>query len=513
MIKIDGNSLNISDVISVSREGVQVELDPAACQKMTQSENWVKQIAINDTPVYGINTGFGNFSDRHISPNDLIKLNRNLILSHAVAVGPALPDEVTRAAMLIRANTLANGNSGVRPLVVETILQMLNKNVIPVIPSQGSLGSSGDLALLSHLTLTFTRDANDSEKDSGMVKLNNNFISGKKGMKEAGIQRLVLQAKEGLALNNGATFTTALAALVVGDSADLLKLSEIALAMSLEALQGNRNAFDHRIHHLRGHPGQIAVARYIRHLVRGSTLLDSTNRVQDAYSLRCAPQVQGAARDSHDHVSAVISREINAVTDNPLIFGPEEAISGGNFHGEPIGIVMDFLGISIAEVGAISERRTNRLIDSKLNSGLPPMLVDNHEIAGLNSGMMMPHYTAAALVLENKSLAGPDSVHSLPTSANQEDHNANSYTAAKHARTITENAAYILAIEIYCAARALDIRLNKLPEAQLGKGTSAAHNKIRRILPYQINDVWMNPEIEKIHKLILSKDYLSIHPE
>jgi len=508
MLLIDGAHLTIEDVVAVARQGRPVELDPAARQRMQRAYEWVQEITAASRPVYGVNTGFGIFADRRIPPDASALLSRNLILSHAVATGPDLPEEVVRAAMLIRANTLAIGNSGVSPQVVETLLEMLNRGVTPLVPSQGSLGSSGDLAPLSHLALVFTTGEDDLEEESGWALYQGVRMTGKAAMQAAGIPRLVLGPKEGLAVNNGATFSAAIAALAVYDSAHLLEVAEVSLAMSLEALMGVSDAFDPRLHAARRHPGQQKVAERVLRLTRGSTLLDASGRVQDAYSLRCAPQVQGAARDTLEHVWQVVEREINAVTDNPLLFGPGEAISGGNFHGEPVGMAMDFLAIAMAEVGAISERRIFRLTDSKLNHGLPPMLVDNPQAAGLNSGMMMPQYTAASLVLENQTLANPDSVHSLPTSAEQEDHNANSMTAARHARQVIENTAHILAIEVYCAARALDLRCRLSPGCSLGSGVLQAYQAVRSRVPYRPGDAWWGPEIEKVHRLILEKAFI-----
>jgi histidine ammonia-lyase len=321
-------------------------------------------------------------------------------------------------------------------------------------------------------------------------------------MEAAGIERIVLGAKEGLAVNNGATFSAAIAALAVYDADVLFGSANISLAMSLEAMLGVKAAFDPRIHEVRNHKGQSHVAEQIRTLTKGSTLLDADGRIQDAYSLRCAPQVQGAAVEALIFIKERILREINAATDNPLIFGPGEAISGGNFHGEPIGMAMDFLSIALTEVAGISERRTFRLTDGKLNAGLPPMLVDTPEAAGLNSGMMMPQYTAASLVLESQALASPDSVYSLPTSAEQEDHNANAMTAARHTRKIITNTAHVLAIEIYCAARAIDLRLRQIPDAQMGIGVTAAYKLIREAVPYQAGDAWWGPEIQKVHDLV-----------
>ena len=508
MVRLDGSHLNINDVVNVARHYQRVELSDEARQNILRSQKWLNDIAAADLPVYGINTGFGIFAEHRIPRKEMAALSRNLILSHAVGTGPALPVEVVRAAMLVRANTLAKGFSGVRVEIVETLLAMLNLDLTPVVPCQGSLGSSGDLGPLSHLALVFTTDHSDQEdrgdldEVSGLAEYQGQVMTGKAAMAAAGIKRIELGPKEGLALNNGATFSAALAALAVYDAGLLLSTAELSTAMSLEAMLGTTAAFDDRLHQARGQAGQIQVARRVCQLIEGSTLTDATGRVQDAYSLRCAPQVQGAARDTLNFVAGMILNELNAATDNPLLLGPGEARSGGNFHGEPVGLAMDFLSIAMAEVGAISERRTFRLIDAKLNSGLPPMLVDNFQDAGLNSGLMMPQYTAASLVLENQTLATPDSVHSLPTSAEQEDHNANSMTAARHTRQILENVAHILAIEIYTAVRALDLRLRQMPEARMGSGTADAYRTVRKIVPYIAGDSWWGPEIERVHRLV-----------
>lgn len=504
MVAIDGFHLTLEEVIAIARHGEPVELAEQAYEAMQQSYEWVQGIVARNKPVYGINTGFGIFSDRRIPEEDTATLSRNLIISHAVGTGDPLPEEVVRAAMLVRANTLAKGYSGVRPLLVETLIAMLNKKVIPVVPCQGSLGSSGDLGPLSHLALVFTTDEADREEDSGWAWFEGEKLTGKEAMQRADIPRIRLGPKEGLALNNGATFSAALGVLAVTDAEKLLNLAELATSMSLEAMLGSSNAFDERLHTARGHTGQIHVAKRIRELTKGSSFVDSAGRVQDAYSLRCAPQVQGAARDTVVFVRGILEKEVNAATDNPLLFGPKEALSGGNFHGEPIGLAMDFLAIAMAEVGAISERRIFRLIDGKLNEGLPPMLVDHSEAAGLNSGLMMPQYTAASLVLENQTLATPDSVHSLPTCAEQEDHNANSMTSARHTRQVVANCMHILAIEIYTAARALDLRLRQMPNMRLGDGVRKAYQMVRKVVEYQPGDAWWAPEIDRVVDLIRS---------
>lgn len=503
MIEIDGNNLTIDQVVQVAKLGTRVKLSENAKTNILQSQEWVKLISQSDRPVYGINTGFGIFADKHITPQDIAQLNRNLILSHAVGTGPAFPNEIVRAAMLIRSNTLASGNSGIRLQIIQNILEMLNQGVTPRIPSQGSMGSSGDLAPLSHLALVLTADHHNRPEESGVADFDGMTVTGAEAMSAAGIPREILGPKEGLAITNGATFSAAVAALTCHLADILFSTAEVSLAMSLEALLGASAAFDERVHSIRKQSGQIKVAERVRTLTKGSTFLDSAGRVQDAYSLRCAPQVQGPALDTLTFVSEIITNEINAVTDNPLIFGPTVAISGGNFHGEIIAMAMDYLKIALSEVGAISERRTFHLTDGKMNADLPPMLVDNHAAAGLNSGMMMPQYTAASLVLENQHLSNPDSTHSLPTSGGKEDHNANSLTAARNAYQIAHNLSHIIAIELYCSARALDLRLKNEPKQKMGAGVENAYNIIREKVPYQPGDAWWAPEIETVKELVL----------
>lgn len=505
MIEIDGKNLTIEDVVTVAKHNEFVKISDSGLEAIRASFDRVYQILHSGKPVYGINTGFGIFADQVVPGEDAARLSRNLILSHAVGIGADLPREVVRGAMLVRANTLSKGFSGVRTEIVQTLLDMLNLNVIPVVPSQGSMGSSGDLCPLSHMALVFTTDDRDAEDESGWAEMDGERMSGKRAMEKARLRRIILGPKEGLAINNGATFSAAIGALVVNDAQYLQKVASAAAAMTLEALLGCSNAYDARIHESRGQSGQITVAQEIRSLITGSTLVDATDRIQDAYSLRCVPQVQGAVLDSIQYTRTVIQREINAATDNPLIFETGETLSGGNFHGEPIGLVMDFLGIALAELGAISERRIYRLIDGKTNVGLPPMLVDTPEAVGLNSGMMMPQYTAAALALENQTLASPDSVHSLPTSAGQEDHNANSMVAARHARQIAENTTAILATELYIAARGIDLRLRDNPYAQLGAGVREVYEQIRKVVPYQPGDALWGAEVIKVRDLVTAQ--------
>ncbi|HAY85603.1 MAG TPA: histidine ammonia-lyase [Chloroflexi bacterium] len=511
MIILDGKNLTIHQVVETAKKDTQVKLSQQAIENIMRSENWVSEISQSDQPFYGINTGFGIFSDKQISQKDIANLNRNLILSHAVGTGSDFDPEITRAAMLIRSNTLASGYSGIRLSVLEKLLSMLNKGVVPCIPSQGSLGSSGDLAPLSHLALVLTTDQRDLEEESGYAIYKHQKMSGKQAMQQAEIPRQILGPKEGLAITNGATFSAAVAALTCNLTEILLNTAEVSLAMSLEALLGASAAFDERLHHIRNQEGQIHVAKRIRKLTKDSTMLNAAGRVQDAYSLRCAPQVQGPARDTLKFAEQIITREINAVTDNPLIFGPLEAISGGNFHGEIIGIAMDYLKIALSEVSAISERRIFQLTDNKMNADLPPMLVDSYAAAGLNSGMMMPQYTAASLVLENQHMSTPDSINSLPTSGGKEDHNANSLTAARHAYQVAQNTAHVLAVELYCAARAIDIRLKSNPAFILGQGVSKAYQTIRKTVPYQPGDAWWAPEIEQVKTLVMEGELALNH--
>lgn len=502
MIELDGNCLSIEQIWRVANQEEKVSLSESGKRQIQASHDRLLSIIEKGKPVYGINTGFGLFADKRIDLKDSARLSRNLILSHAVGTGAYFDREVVRAAMLIRANALAKGFSGVSLPVVTTLLEMLNGGVTPLIPSQGSLGSSGDLCHLAHMALVFTTDEDDLEDESGLAIFDGRTLTGKAAMQAAGIPRIVLGAKEGLAISNGATFCAAIAALAITRAEYLLYISQIATALTLEALLGCSAAFDPRLHAVRGQAGQQEVAQEILRHLEGSNLIDMTNAVQDAYSLRCAPQVMGAVKDTITYAKRIIEQEINAATDNPLIFEPDIVLSGGNFHGEPIGLTMDYLGIAICELGAISERRINRLVDGRLNNGLPPMLVDSFDNAGLNSGLMMPQYTAASLVLENQTLATPDTIRSLPTSGQQEDHNANATNAARHTMHIIQNTKEVLAIELFTAARAIDLRLNQIPEGKLGKGTQTTYEKIRKhISPTEGDQLWA-PKINILAQLI-----------
>ncbi len=501
MIKLGARLLTINDVIRVSKFHKKCEIATEGITRIQVSNNRLNRILKTGKAVYGINTGYGVFSDKKIKNEEIELLNRNLILSHAVGTGSPLNHDIVRAAMLVRANTLTTGYSGIRVEVVQTILDALNMEVTPIIPSQGSLGSSGDLCPLSHMALVLTTDKNDLDNESGKAIFQGVQYSGKEAMSKAGIKRIILGPKEGLALNNGATFSAAIMVIAIYEALYLLDLADKATSLSLEGLRGSPDAFDERIHTARGLKGQIQSAHNIKENFTGSEYIGSANRVQDAYSLRCAPQIHGGIRDTVEFIEKILEKEINAATDNPLIFDPAIALSGGNFHGEPIALVADYLSIALSELGAVSERRIYRMTDKKMNDGLPSMLVDSVDEEGLNSGVMLLQYAAASLVLENKTLASPDSIHSLPTSGGQEDHNANAMTAAKHALQIVENLQHILSIELFVAARAIDLR-RRTQQGNLGKVNKETYDIIRSHVPHIGKDTLLDGQIEKVKELV-----------
>ncbi|MEA2090052.1 MAG: histidine ammonia-lyase, partial [Thermoproteota archaeon] len=441
-----------------------------------------------------VTTGFGALSNVTIHAKDIRELQTNLIRSHSTGVGEPLDTDVTRALMLLRANALAKGNSGIRLETLETLVQMLNKKVHPIIPQKGSVGASGDLAPLAHMTLVMTGE--------GEAEYQGKVMNGKEAMEKAGIRFSRLEAKEGLALINGTQMMTAIAALAVYDAERLVKTAEIAAAMSLEALCGISDAFDERIHQVRPHPGQVKTACNIRLLTAGSQLIRSgeeaieqTNYPQDPYCLRCTPQVLGAVRDAVNYVRKVVEIELNSATDNPLVFGEDEAcLSGGNFHGQPISTAMDFLATALTTVGNISERRIAMLLDEKLSRGLPGFLIPKEVEKGIHSGFMSVQYTAAALTSENKSLAHPASVDSIPTSANFEDFVSMGPAAARKAAQILRSVEYIVAIELLCAAQAIDFRGSD----KLGEGTKTAYSMVRKVVSTLKEDRVLHKDIEAV---------------
>ncbi|MFX0167759.1 MAG: histidine ammonia-lyase [Candidatus Hodarchaeota archaeon] len=564
VVTLDGQSLSLANVVDVARNYAKVKLSVQAQKKVDATAQLVSQWVNSGKIIYGVTTGFGPFSEVIIPLEKARELQRNLLLSHATGVGSPFPTEVVRAAMLLRANTLTSGYSGIRLQTLELLISLLNKRVHPIIPEKGSVGASGDLAPLSHLALVLIGE--------GEAEYKGTVLSGAKALKKAELAPIELEQKEGIALINGTQITTAIAVLALADAKALVNSAEIAAALSIEALEGVLDAYDERIHQVRPHPGQIQSAKNLASLLKGSSLVitskqraeqatkaatrfhqtfpsttpdqktittileqaihtvsaidhqlpietpasaavlekqrnqikkhfqnigvssqafeaavemvNTTSRVQDAYSLRCTPQVLGAARDAIEYVDNVLLIEINSATDNPLIF-PESRtfLSGGNFHAQPIAIAMDLLGIAVTSIGSIAERRIARLIDDKLSNGLPLLLV-HPQLAerGVHYGLGLAHITAAALTAECQTLTSPASVRTIPTSANQEDHVSMGTLAARHAREIVHNIEQIVAIEFLCAAQGVDIRKIHKPVI-LGKGSNIAFDLIRSHVP------------------------------
>ncbi|MGM5630671.1 histidine ammonia-lyase [Apibacter raozihei] len=497
---LDGNHLTLEDVVAVSRHHCKVNLTEDAISKINQSREYVDQLVESGEIVYGITTGFGDFSSVHISKDQAVELQRNLIISHACGVGNHFSEEVTRAIILLRLNNLAKGFSGIRLSTMQVLVDMLNKGLYPAIPEKGSLGASGDLAPLAHMVLPMIGE--------GEAYYKGKLLPGAEAMKEAGIQIIELVSKEGLALINGTQVMTAAGALTCYDSINLMKLADISASLSIEALQGITDPFIPELHALRPHQGQINSAKNLLSLLNGSerTTRQGEIRVQDAYSLRCVPQVHGASWDTFNYVKNKIEIEINSVTDNPIIF-PEKklAISGGHFHGQPMALPFDFLGIAIAEIANISERRIERLVNPSLNNDLPAFLTQQ---GGLHSGFMITQYVAAALVSENKVLAHPASVDSIPSSANQEDHVSMGTIAARKAQNIYQNTKNVIAIELLAATQAIDLATDS-SNKKLGKGTQIAYNIIRdQIEPFSKDRV-MYPEINKAANIIDSESIVN----
>ena len=505
-ISLDGESLTIEDVIDVAQswmapERVQVKIAAEAEEKIGRAQRAVEAFIERGEIIYGVTTGFGAFKDKIISPEQTEQLQRNLLMSHAAGVGDLLDEPTVRATMLIRANTLAKGYSGIRLETLEALLALINRGVHPVVPSKGSLGVSGDLAPLAHASLVLIGE--------GEAFYRGERIPGAEALQRAGLLPIKLGAKEGLALINGTAVMAAIGALVTWRAERLTRLADIAGAMSLEALHGMAQAFDERVHAVRPHGHQMDCAAHLRRLIEGSEYLrfHDPSHVQDAYSLRCIPQVHGAVRAAVSHARQVIETELNSATDNPLIFFEDDdkavCLSGGNFHGEPVALVMDYLATALTELGNISERRLARLLDEASNQGtLPAFLIKR---GGLNTGFMLVQYTAAALASENKVLAHPASADTIPTSANIEDHASMGCTAARQAREVLENAESILALELLAAAQGVDFRREMLGgNPRLGRGTAIAYELIRKRVPFLEHDAIMYPYIEAVRELVTS---------
>lgn len=464
---ITGQDLTVEQIVAVCRECVELELSEETKKSVLESRKIVDDLIAEEKVVYGITTGFGKFSDVVISQDQCKDLQKNLIITHAVGAGDPFSKDIARGIMLLRINNLAKGFSGIRLETLQTMVDMLNKGVTAIIPEKGSLGASGDLAPLSHMVLPMI--------GLGLAEYKGEVLPGAEAMKRAGIPVIELSAKEGLALNNGTQAMTSAGTLALYDALTLLKTADIAAALDFEAQNGVVDALDHRVHDVRPHSGQLATARNLLKLLEGSknTTRQGEIRVQDAYSLRCCPQIHGASKDAVNYVKEHVNIEINSVTDNPIIFKDDRAgISGGNFHGQPMALSFDFLKIAESELANVAERRIERLVNPAY-SGLPAFLTPN---GGVNSGFMIVQYSAAALVSENKVLAHPASVDSIPSSAGQEDHVSMGTIAARQAGEIGRNVRRVLAMDLMVACQGIDMRGNK----GLGKGTQAAYDLIRK---------------------------------
>ncbi len=491
MISIDGQTLTLGQFRSVVLEGAACSLMPEARRRVDAARRTVEETVRRGDATYGINTGFGDLATVSIEEKNLALLQERLILSHCAGVGEPLPDAAVRGMLLLRANTLARGHSGVRPLIIDSLLALLQAGVLPLIPSRGSVGASGDLAPLAHLALPLL--------GKGEVRVAGEVLPAVQGLGRAGLTPLTLEAKEGLALINGTQAMTALLALSVLACRRLVRIADLVAAMATDALRGTDSAFDARVHALRPHPGQRASAANIWQLMQGSGIRDSHRqgdiRVQDPYSVRCTPQVHGAVRDLLADVETKLVIEMNSVTDNPLIFPEEgEVVSGGNFHGEPMALAADVLSLGVSELGAISERRIEKLTNTAF-SGLPPFLVQD---AGLNSGFMMAQVTAAALASENKTLCHPASVDSIPTSADKEDHVSMGMGAALKLQPVVANTYRILAIELTAAAQGIDL----LRPLQSSEPIEALHEAFRRRVPVLKEDREMATDLNTAYEFL-----------
>lgn len=491
---LDGNSLTAQTVHDIAFRKGGVKLTPAAIRKIRAARTLIESWIDGKETIYGVTTGFGEFSNVRISRENIGLLQENLIMSHAAGAGEWLPPEIVRAMMVLRINALAKGFSGVRLETLELLVQMLNKGILPAIPSQGSVGASGDLVQLAHMVLTMMgrgRVLHGTRGDVSPASL---------ALKKHRLKPVRLTAKEGIALINGTQMMTAFAALAVHQAQALSRMADIAAAITVEALRGSDTQFDERIHRLRPYKGQLAVAKNMRRMMTGSEIRESHRfndpRVQDAYSIRCIPQVHGASRDAIDYVHGIVSIEINSANDNPLIIPKDRVhLEGGNFHGQPIALAMDFLAIALAELANISERRIERLVNGSL-SGLPRFLTTN---GGLNSGLMIAQYTAASIVSENKVLCHPGSVDSIPTSANQEDHNSMGSISAQKAWKVLKNARTVMAIELLCACQGLDFarQVKGRKPMKAGKGVEAAYLYVRKHIRHLKDDRVLYDDIQR----------------
>lgn len=505
-VVLDGRSLTLEALVAVARFGAAVELAPEAREAMVRSRALAEKIAVEKRVAYGITTGFGDFATVAVPDEWSSQLSTNLILSHCTGTGEPYAAEQVRGMMLLRANALCVGISGVRPLLVEMLIDMLNKGVTPVIPQKGSLGASGDLAPLSHMGLVLL--------GLGEALYEGRRMPGGEAMALAGIPALdTLVSKEGLGITNGTCAMTSVGALHLYDTMQAARLADLISSLTLTALTGQLNAFQERMHTARGHKGQIQVAENLRRLTDGCEILERSqgDRVQDAYALRCIPQVHGAVRDALEFIKSKVDIELNAVTDNPLLFPEDEAvISGGNFHGEPMALPFDFLGIACSELASISERRIERMVNAALSNGLTRFLTTE---GGVNSGFMIVQYTAASMASENKVLAHPACVDSIPSSANQEDFVSMGTTAARKAGTILENTRSVLAYELLTACQAIDIRRRSGEHGQgLSPAGEAVFRRVREQVAFMEKDRELWPDIQAVEAMVRSGELLELVP-
>lgn len=496
-ISLGFDGMTLDNLVAIARDGVRVKLTKGSEKRLHQTRQLVEKWIEDEKTIYGITTGFGALSDVAISKKDTRKLQDNILMSHAAGVGNPLDEQSVRAIMALRIKDLARGHSGVCLETVEHLVALLNWGVSPVIPEKGSVGASGVLAPLAHLALVLV--------GLGQAIYKGQRMSGRQVLSKCGLKPIQLEAGEGLALVNGTQVMTAIGGLALYDAVNLSKMTDIAAAMSLEVLMGSRTEFDERIHQIRPHPGQADAADNMERLVQNSEIITShkdCSRIQDAYTLRCSPQVHGATKDAISYCRKVIETEMNSSTNNPLIFAADQGfLLGGNFHGQPVALALDFLSMAVAELANISERRIERLVNPML-SGLPAFLVDD---GGLNSGFMIAQYTAAALVSENKVLCHPASVDSIPTSANKEDHVSMGTISSRQSRDVISNTADVIAIELLCGAQALDLFTNLKP----GQGTLAAYQVIRKTIPHLASDRILSSDIAAMKELMQSGKILA----
>lgn len=497
-IVLDGKSLTLEQFIRGVRGDAQLMISEEAINAVIKAREVVEKALDNKRVVYGLTTGFGALSNVVISKEQTKQLQRNILMSHAAGVGNVFNEEITKGTLLLKINTFAKGHAGITLNTLKTVVEMFNKGVYPCMPEKGSVGASGDLAPLAHLSLVLV--------GKGKALYQGEVLDGKSAMEKAGIDLLDLEAGEGLAMINGTQVMTAIGATVVYDAINLLKTADIAAGMSLEVLLASNVELDKKIHDSRPHPGQMISANNLRRIIQNSEIVSShkdCSRVQDAYSIRCSPQVHGASIDALHYTRRVIEIEMNAATDNPLIFAEANRIvSGGNFHGQPIAMALDFLAIALAEIANISERRIERLVNPYL-SGLPAFLISD---AGLNSGFMIAQYTAASLVSENKVLCHPASVDSIPTSANKEDHVSMGTISARKCTEVLKNTENVVSIELLCAAQAMDVFTN----LKAGVGTMEAYHFIRKYISHMENDRILAKDIDTMYNLLHKGKILTI---